>query len=69
MTHEIGRMTSSKQPPAGHNKFYFLKVNIIDCYYAKFQVWIIFSFQKYKRGGRMELLHPLGRMTPLTVPG
>ena len=26
MTQKIGMMTSSKQPPAGHNKYYFLKV-------------------------------------------
>ena len=38
MTHETGRMTSSKQPPAGHDKIYFLKVNIIDCCHAKLQV-------------------------------
>ena len=30
MTHKIEMMTSSKQPPAEHNKYYFhfLKVNI-----------------------------------------
>ena len=39
-------MTSSKQLPAGHYKYYFLKVNIKDCYHAKFQVYIIFIFQK-----------------------
>ena len=45
MTHKIGMRTSSKQPPAGHNKYYFLKINIKDSYHAKFQVYIIFSFQ------------------------
>ena len=39
-------MTSSKQLPAGHNKYYFLKVNIKDYYRAKFQVYIVFSFLK-----------------------
>ena len=43
MTHEIGMMTSSNQPPAGHNKYYFLKFNIKDYYDAKFQVYVIFS--------------------------
>ena len=46
MTHKIGMMTLSKQQPAGHNKYYFFKVNIKDYYHAKFQVYIIFSFRK-----------------------
>ena len=44
MTRKIGMMTSSKQPAAGYNKYYFLKVNIKDNYHVKFQVHIIFSF-------------------------
>ena len=44
MTHKIGMMMSSKQPPAGHNKYYFLKVNIKDYYHAQFQVYIIYTF-------------------------
>ena len=32
-------MTSSKQPAAGQNKHYFLKVNVKDYYYAKFLVF------------------------------
>ena len=43
---KIAMMTSSKQPPAGHNKYYFLKVNIKEYYHAKFQVYTIFSFRK-----------------------
>ena len=39
-------MTPLKQPYSWHNKYYFLKVNIKDYYHAKFQVYIIFSFQK-----------------------
>ena len=46
MTHKIEMMTSSKQPPAGHNKYYFLEVNIKDYYHAKIQVYITFSFRK-----------------------
>ena len=45
MTHKIGIMTSSKQPPAGYNKYYFLKVDIKDYYHAKFQVYIIYTFR------------------------
>ena len=45
-------MTSSKGPPSGHNKYYFLKVNIKDYYHGKFQVYIIFSFRK-KQGGNL----------------
>ena len=43
---KIGIMMSLKRPPAGHNKYYFLKVNTKDYYHAKFQVYIIFSFGK-----------------------
>ena len=46
MTHKIGMMTSSKQSPAGYNKYYLVKVHIKDYYHAKFQVYIIFSFRK-----------------------
>ena len=46
MTHKIRMFTPSKQPPARHNKYHFLKVNIKDYYHANFQVYIIFSFRK-----------------------
>ena len=54
MTHKIGMMTSSNQPPAGHTKYYFLKINIKDYYDTKFQVYVIFS----------PPLPPPGSMTP-----
>ena len=44
--HKIGMVMSSKHPPAGDNKYYFLKVNIEDYYHIKFHVYIIFSFRK-----------------------
>ena len=44
-------MTSSKQRPSVHSKYYFLKVNIKDYYSAKFQVYIIFSFREKIGGG------------------
>ena len=50
MTHKIGTMTSLKQLPAGHNKYYFLKVYIKDYCHEKFQVYIIFNFQKNRVG-------------------
>ena len=37
MTHKIGMTASLDQAPAGHNKYYFLKVNIKEYYHAKFQ--------------------------------
>ena len=71
-------ITLSKQPPAGHNKYYFLKANLKanmkDYYQAKFQVYIIFSFQKSRE--MCKFLPPppppppaLGRMTPRRKPG
>ena len=71
MTHEIEMMTSSKQPLAGHNKYYFLIVNVKDYYHAKFPVYIVFSFFKkiMGRGGwggrGVNLPPPIpGPMTP-----
>ena len=64
MTHKIRMCTSSKQPPARHNKYHFLKVNIKDYYHANFQVYIIFSFRKNRGGTGTFTPHSSGRMTP-----
>ena len=54
-------MTSSKQLPAGHYKYYFLKVNIKDYYDAKFQVYVIFSAPLPPPGSMTLPLLPSGR--------
>ena len=49
MTHKIGMMTSSKQPPVGHNKYHFLKVKVkVTMQSSKF---ISFSVFEKNRGG------------------
>ena len=61
---KIGMMMSLKRPPAGHNKYYFLKVNTKDYYHAKFQVYIILVLEKI-RGESKFTPRPLpGRMIP-----